>query len=543
MRWLSVLCTTAVFKPWLQFDHHIKRTLLDIESMLPDKRFFLDAYLSSSRPIVDHPLLEEDGTDSIETVPDCSIADSVEIVLAALESHPTYVSQRRTIISSEYGHAYSPESGGVIRTNTIRPTLAIYRKQKAPTACMPPSVRPDSLPIASVMQLQDDAILCTDHTRTSSARAMAASYNDIFSNDRHADSFRDEFHQIRRVMQVVATAVSHAMLSQSGCAAITNGRAAVLFKVEANVRDGVKTGIVVYVTRVFNTASQHVTGGPVPGIVSLLRHALEMVDKAPETAKEMRECVLCIANCATAKSFSFDTLRTCKRPLKRLGLDAEDNENDGIIDHLLRNHEGVMGVGSSSVMLRAQWEGRCVLVKYWNEAEQDGLATLLDEIRIYQKLQREHGDVLGSVVPRLIAFRDDPMPEVTLVTEKVGKGLRRREDGCLLVGEGAQWEEVEEGGKEGILSAATESLKRLHGCGIAHGDIALRNLRVERCKGGLLRKEGWRAWWVDLGHGEDGCDMNCTYEFDLFQCEMRMLATLLDEKHARTVPQCTQRLR
>ena len=78
-----------------------------------------------------------------------------------------------------------------------------------------------------------------------------------------------------------------------------------------------------------------------------------------------------------------------------------------------------------------------------------------------------------------------------LITEKVGHALVRDEDdaGVFYVDEKKlSEEEIEQVKKSGV-----EGLRAIHRLGVAHEDVSLSNVRVERDNGRL------RVWWIDLG--------------------------------------------
>lgn len=332
---------------------------------------------------------------------------------------------------------------------------------------------------------------------------------------------------MRVVLQVVAQALSQALLSQSGCVGLTNGMYAVLFMVQPDELD--ENGVIVRVSRGFR-AERRSPGGPTHALAALSRHAIDTVRKNEMLPGVVRECALRVGNARTECYFDDRLPGGCRRPVARLGVDGGVSDTDKWLREVMGKHYGVIGLGSSGVVLESSWNGKRVAAKLWNERDLDGLRDLLDEIRMYRILQEDDMGVLGVCVPRLVMSRDEPETEAVLVTELVGKSLRRGDEGILLMGEGEEWEAVELWEEENIITAAKKSLRRLHESGILHGDVCMENVRVARRRrfGGWT----WRVWWIDLGQAELAVEVGGSEwgddEIGLFQLEMKRVDEILN---------------
>lgn len=118
-------------------------------------------------------------------------------------------------------------------------------------------------------------------------------------------------------------------------------------------------------------------------------------------------------------------------------------------------------------------------------------------------------NLLGYSVPRVLLRTDvsslelslDHHYDLVLVTEYVGKGLKRTHGGILYMTEGKDIVRVGALEEAHICAAAVRSLAYMHENSIVHGDVALRNLRVKREEetNPGASTDFWRAWWIDLG--------------------------------------------
>lgn len=188
------------------------------------------------------------------------------------------------------------------------------------------------------------------------------------------------------------------------------------------------------------------------------------------------------------------------------GLMLKESHLDDALMELFRNNKGVLAEGGSSSVLDGVWDERRVAVKLWNQHHEEGRETLRNEIVIYRFLQQECPFVLGSAVPMLILAWDNPEcdsiygGEVILVTEQVGRDLVRGVDGRLRFRCDGGFKLVDPAEEHAIRDSALKSLDELHSNGIIHGDVALRNMRVERQENDVNSSVCWSVWWVDLGH-------------------------------------------
>lgn len=314
-----------------------------------------------------------------------------------------------------------------------------------------------------------------------------------------------EHAHIRTVMAAYEVAIAHALLSQSGCAAVTNGQNAVLLRVHACVHDAKR--IVVSVSRAFGGR------GMVHALAGLVGLGVQLGGELGRE-EDVRECAVRVGNVHT--EFFFDRFAKERGGRRlRLGFQRGGGVTDGIIDKLLMEHCGVIGMGRSGVVLRSAFGKMNVAVKYWNEVDMDGLVELLDEIGVYRHLSEKFEEIVGVAVATPLVMRCEPKAEAMLVTEYVGSGLRRGKNGRLCMGDGDVWEEIADEDICEIRCAALNSLSLLHDCRVAHGDVALRNVRVRRTDD----ENKWMAWWIDLGHAEDECEDECSFEFDRFRFE------------------------
>lgn len=134
-----------------------------------------------------------------------------------------------------------------------------------------------------------------------------------------------------------------------------------------------------------------------------------------------------------------------------------------------------------------------------------------NETKMYRYIYRTAGDLLGTILPRIVAmtkhYVGPALHRDVLVTELVGEEIKydnedkeyfieRRDCGIEQV--------IHSTGRMAILKAALKSLSALHARGIVHQSVGLRNMRIE---GYPLYKEEMKdgkdidckVWWVDLG--------------------------------------------
>lgn len=207
-------------------------------------------------------------------------------------------------------------------------------------------------------------------------------------------------------------------------------------------------------------------------------------------------------------------------------LDGEESLNFRKLELLANGYSGEVWLGMR--------KGSKVTVKVWNKASRDGLAQLCQEVEIYKKIKEEYPVLFESAVPRLISawtdldtedssgrvskypnsvLRNDfySSDEPVLIIQYVGKELYRDKNGVLFCGERDDFLQMDVSDEKLIFKAARESLDALHSKGFIHGDIALRNLRVEfnpfqpelkfdsEVSNSTMQTRKCRAWWIDLG--------------------------------------------
>ena len=110
-----------------------------------------------------------------------------------------------------------------------------------------------------------------------------------------------------------------------------------------------------------------------------------------------------------------------------------------------------------------------------------------NEIAIYEHLKH----LQGTVIPWVVSSGPDKWftgDGMILITEKIGNGLSKRNDGFYMGEERLNEKEVDE-----VRICALQGLKQIHASNIRHGDVVLRNLRVEKVDGKM------HVWWIDFG--------------------------------------------
>lgn len=495
----------------------------ELENVPSETGKFLDFYLNVSPTFQDAMSCSSSAKESAFNcrVSNClSPLDSFEVLLAAHNNLLSTLRVRRNhTIPSEYGLQNNPKLGGPRRALTITPPLAVYSAVSSRST-------ERELPLIAICEVNNRSPLLPEGTKTSSARAVAASLDDLFSNAGHADPPLTHLHGVHAVTREVATAVSYALLSNSGISAVTNGIHTLLFRVDHSSHSRSRP-VSVRVSCAYRSDSCG-RGSPARALIAAVRAAGMVVEGKMDRVAEVRKCAITVGN-ANAESFVDDRVHgNYSSLISSLGVGAEEEArvvNDAI-ETLLQRNEGVLEVGCNGVVLKSVFNGMSVMVKYWNERDLDGLDVILHEIRMYEFLRRTFPHVLGKAVPRLILSRDAPQTEATLVTELIGQSLKRSEDGLLRIGdESTGWELVGYGEERKIIEAVRQSLDVLHRCRVSHGYINLCNVRVQRQRTAL--GWSWRALWVDLGHAEEEMDSVCSQDFDVFRFEMEMVEKLL----------------
>lgn len=186
---------------------------------------------------------------------------------------------------------------------------------------------------------------------------------------------------------------------------------------------------------------------------------------------------------------------------------------------MFMTNKGIVATGSSGIILRGLWRGNEVAIKIWSGELRSGLNALRREIRIYKKLQSNCPSILGSAVPKLMLGWEEPNHDsvyrniLILVTEFVGKEVLRDINGDMWLAVSDGYVKVDVGDEPHICESALRSLKELHDNGFAHGDVALRNLRIScRRIGSVL---SWTCWWLDLGISKEVRKTSDRIRFDL----------------------------
>lgn len=197
-----------------------------------------------------------------------------------------------------------------------------------------------------------------------------------------------------------------------------------------------------------------------------------------------------------------------------------DDEFTRALAKIIETNEGVIGLGSSAIVLGGNYKGHRVAVKSWNGLNRDGLRCILREIEIYRFLLRNGEGLLGAVIPCVRIARATPGEDAVLVTDRVGESVKRATDGKLLISSRKGWMKLQQGDIEGLGKAAVHSLKLLHHSGILHGDVSLPNLRAQPSQPpypSVGNKYSWRVWWIDLGRSRQ-CSACLEMEMELDGC-------------------------
>lgn len=169
----------------------------------------------------------------------------------------------------------------------------------------------------------------------------------------------------------------------------------------------------------------------------------------------------------------------------------------------------ILARGASGFAVESMWQGRRTVTKLWNGEDEEGLVALCREIEVYKYLQEKCPSEVGCCVPAILLGLNKRKEDtsyggsVALVEEYIGNEVKRGRIGNLFVIDDHNSLQVPSREERGIYKAAMESLTALHKHGVMHGDIALRNLRVEKQRYGNGRSK-WRAWWIDFGLSEVG---------------------------------------
>ena len=169
-------------------------------------------------------------------------------------------------------------------------------------------------------------------------------------------------------------------------------------------------------------------------------------------------------------------------------------EDDVLIEKLVANRDRWDGLhGGCGQISTSRLGDMKVVLKWWFGYDKEYIPVMHHEMRMYCMLATKHPEVMGVVVPRLVAVGMHYWFDAVLAVEFVGERVQRVKDRVMVGSEVLGKEDVEM-----LLDAASHSLKVLHECGIMHGDVAARNIQAERVTDELGNKK-WRVWWIDLG--------------------------------------------
>lgn len=640
---------------------------------------------------------------STRHLPYASTLEAAEILLAALTDSPLSQQQvvRSPIVPSELGLHCLPSFGAPQSVTAVVPSLAIYAAQESelqnssPVICKdtferddistaperssltkstfssssslaspllpsstssslspqtPPMLLSSSfskvLPLVSVVSVQPTTPLLPESTKSSSPYAVAAALTDCFADARLANPALNDLVSLQAVMNAITQAITAALLSQSGVAAVTNGTHALALRVDriedvpsrrsskfgdvtqrseipkdasyittdkrkqfqsnnrsknsnrGSKRECNRPGIMVWVSRIFEMDWRNSDrAGPAHAIVAAIRAGLRCKLGNQSRPSLVRECVLRVGNAQPEVVFDdgppwtvfssvlagsilsnnfiptdfyftpsnrnlISNSSDYKSTKQHSSFEVVRNDCDSansLISEVIQGHEGVLARGASSIVLRSSVlmkrpagfescqdyrtnkleleeandfetytssgsDNVKVAVKVWNDVHIDGLCDLLHDISVFRSLYDRAPLLLGIAVPRVIAWRTSPTRNAALVTELVGKAVRL-EKNSLLVGDEDEgehrMERVVGADARALIDAARRSLRLLHEVGIAHGDVALHSLRVQRDSNRIGR---WRAWWVDLSHAFDDVDAP---DFDMCRFEIERVEKLL----------------
>lgn len=176
---------------------------------------------------------------------------------------------------------------------------------------------------------------------------------------------------------------------------------------------------------------------------------------------------------------------------------------DRVLMDVFRRTRDVVANGSSGVVFKGRWNDRWGAIKLRNRESKDDLVKLRREIRMYHHIRARYPEILGSVIPFMVLGFDDPdsnsiySRESILIIELVGREIVRDMDKVLWMGCNEGFVRVCGKDESAICEAALRSLRKLHANNLAHGDVSLRNMRVERQRVG--KSTEWKVWFVDLG--------------------------------------------
>ena len=166
----------------------------------------------------------------------------------------------------------------------------------------------------------------------------------------------------------------------------------------------------------------------------------------------------------------------------------------GTVIDILRNSDYIGKLGHGNIDSEEyEHDGLRIAIKIghpFNEQlheEADPCALVSNEVDVHKHLKH----LQGTVIPALVSCGRDKWftsGGMILITEKVGNKIKKGKDGLYVVGEKLSEKEADE-----VERCALVGLKRIHASNIRHGDIALRDLRVEKLDGRM------RIWRIDFG--------------------------------------------
>lgn len=198
-------------------------------------------------------------------------------------------------------------------------------------------------------------------------------------------------------------------------------------------------------------------------------------------------------------------------PLDNLNPRCPFENVDGIkLQRLVTNSLPVIADHRNSYTFTGVWEeGKQVVLKVFAVDCETSHTDMKNEAKMYRYIYRTAGDLLGTILPRVVAmtkhYVGPALHQDVLVTELVGEEIKydhENEEHFIVK---RKYEQVIGcTGRILILKAALKSLSALHVRGIVHKSIGLRNMRIE----GFPLDENeieddddidCKVWWIDLG--------------------------------------------
>lgn len=326
-------------------------------------------------------------------------------------------------------------------------------------------------------------------------------------------------------MDIMSSAVSMALLTTTGYAAVTNGQHCFVIAVRSHCTASRRLNVLV--SRGFDVSAN--------GVYSLLACVMNSVKvkKKEDKGRLLRQAVLMIGNHTPKIKYSMVDERS-------------SSKNEMTMNKMVTLHKGVVMYTHDYTVLKSHHvnnQNKTVYIKIWNELNVEGYYDMDNEITNIHFLANgeETKQLFGSCIPTIFTYTDLNHPSTTDVVPIIVFNMNVANyysitkdcDTTFYVVNDSDSEDVSvitkdmENERSDLIKSIQHGLKLLHECNLSYEDIQFDNFRLSKQAQETSWK--WKLWWINLAPIVPvGADKDERHKQELFAFEIDQVNYLFE---------------